>query len=152
MRPTTSKAQHLGTGTGCLSCVRAASTIPLWREYINLFYSNLLFFTGVIALCLTAVDQANYISFFHLKYKFSNVFSFDDSNILQIVVLKKYVATDAISIVLIVFFVFGSTYGTFWCLKWSQCLASLFKVLTYVRKCALWPETSFMYLPIASVF
>lgn len=37
-----------------------------------------------------------------------------------------------------------------WCLNRSQCLASLFNALTYVRKRALWPEISFMYLPIAS--
>lgn len=101
----------------------------------------------MVALCLTAIDKENYTEgsqlFFHLKYK-SSFFSFEDSNILQIVFLKKYLATYVISIVLIVIFVFGSTYGTFWCLKWSQCLASLFKVLTYVRKCALWPETSFI--------
>lgn len=72
---------------------------------------------------------------------------------LQIVALYKCIIIYAVNIVLIVIFVFGNTYGYFSGVSsGSECLASLFNVLTYVRKYGLWPETSFMYLPIASVF
>lgn len=103
-------------------------------------------------MCLTAVGKENctegswHLFFFTLNIN-CLIFLFDDSNVLQIVVLNKYLATYVISIVLIFIFVVGSTYGTFWCLKWSQCLASLFNVLTYVRKCGLKHHSCICQLP-----